>query len=108
MGFSPLKETEYYEARTARAETLGAITDLKSDLLRDYAVARVQGDKSTQAAMQEAMKEFNKKHPRFRIKAKDRRNAYKNKRDGNRVDESGYSRDLFNADKLRDITRFAE
>ena len=108
MGFSPLKETEYYEARTARADTLAAITDIKSDLLRDYAMARINKDDAQKERLMDAMREFNKKHKEFKIKAKDRRQAYKNKKQGNRVDESGYNKDLFDADKLRDITRFAE
>jgi len=67
LGFSPMKESEYYEARTATAKVTKGIEDMRSRILKDYATAVRDKDARARDEAREAVKTFNKKHPKFRI-----------------------------------------
>ena len=108
MGFSPLKETEYYAARNAEASTMNAINDLRSDLLRDWSLAKMNGDRQARADIEEQITEFNKRHRQFRITPRSRIKAWKNRRELARTGETGVARDILQPEKLRDITLFAQ
>ena len=108
MGLSPLQETEYYAARSARARTEEAINDVRGQLLRDYSFAVMAGDRAGIRTMMEAINAFNLDHPEFRVNGAARRSAYKNRRKYNQVDEQGNAQLPFGQQKLRDLTRFAD
>lgn len=61
MGFTPTKEAEYYEANAALQSAKTAATDVRTQLLRRYAEARMK-DEDTDA-IEEKIDAFNERHP---------------------------------------------
>jgi hypothetical protein len=61
MGFTPTKESEYYAANEAMHTAEQAAKDVKNNLLRRYAEARMN-DKDTDA-IQDKIDAYNDRHP---------------------------------------------
>lgn len=104
-GFSPIVESEYYEALNAKEEVADAIRDRRVKVMRDYASARLKGEPVTEAMA--AVQKFNKEHPSQAItydtllrSVQQRRNTMESR------DAAGVSYRR-NEDALRGITRFA-
>jgi hypothetical protein len=80
-GFSPIKESEHYEAKTAIEGARRAITDRRNALLRKYAQARVSGEDTT--SIEQDIAEFNSRYPQkgLRIDGSSKLRAVKARRD---------------------------
>lgn len=105
LGFSPMKEAEYYEANTAQAKVINAINTRRNRLLREYAEARLAGESVSD--IRKAIREFNEEHPNFRIKPSSLRNAVSNRRTNARK-TLGKSGMATRNEKLPDLDRFTE
>ena len=79
-GFSPMKESEYYDANTAVMNRKTAASDARSELLRDYAQAKLAGEDT--ADVLEKIREFNARHREvgLRIDASSRLKAVQTRR----------------------------
>jgi hypothetical protein len=79
-GFSPVKESEHYDAKTAVEGARRAITDRRNALLRQYAQARVAGEDTAEVDQQIAA--FNARNPQkgLRIDASSRLRAVQARR----------------------------
>jgi len=67
-GFSPMVESEYYEASIASGNVEQAINSRRRKIMRDYLNARREGDRDTVREMRREIQEFNREHPRYLIK----------------------------------------
>jgi len=61
MGFTPTKESEYYEANAALQEAKTAATDVRTKLLRKYAEARMKDEDMDD--INDEIDAFNERHP---------------------------------------------
>jgi hypothetical protein len=66
MGFTPTKESEYYEANAALQEAKVAATDVRTRLLRQYSEAKLKGEDVSEVDAKIA--EFNERHPEKGVK----------------------------------------
>jgi len=67
LGFSPMKESEYYEARTASVKVEKGVNDAKSRILKAFVEAWRDKDTAARGEVMDEVREFNKKHPKYRI-----------------------------------------
>jgi len=67
-GFSPMIESEYYEASIASGNVEQVINTRRRKIMQDYLNARREGDREKVREMRQEIREFNRKHPRFLIK----------------------------------------
>lgn len=65
-GFSPMRESEYYEANNAVEGAKRAVQETRTKLLRDYAQARLRGEET--ADIDEEIKAFNQRHPEGKVR----------------------------------------
>jgi hypothetical protein len=105
-GFNPTSVSEHYAAQTSKENVSRAITARRGALLKDFALAKLQGDDVTNVL--EEIDAFNAEHPTNRIKASDRIKAVQSrKKISSDADETGV---VFRKSEknLRGINRFAE
>ncbi len=103
LGLTPIKESDYWDAKTAERNVTTAIAERKSRLLRDYVEAREDRDFKVVARIRKKMTAFNREHRKFRITSSDRARAYKERKQPP-TGEMNLSK---TADKLPKLTRFA-
>lgn len=107
LGFSTVKEAEYYTAKQAKENVSGAINGRRTELLRDYATMRIRGEDT--ADVEKMIREFNADHPEkgLRIDRGTMLKAVKTRRDAAKTkDETGVTFRR-NEATLEEITRFA-
>jgi DNA-binding MarR family transcriptional regulator len=107
LGLTPFEEAEYYEAKTALYKTNDAIETRRSRLLRDISIARIDGDRTTELEIRNAIREFNKDHPKYRIKGSAISKSTKNRRNARRERVNEYN--LGNpSEKLPQLLRYLD
>jgi len=105
MGLTPLRESDYWDAKNAVRTTAAAINFRKQSIRRSYIEAKRGHDRSAARAAIREMAKFNRRHPRFRMKTSDLIRAYRAQR---AADTNGtgvnYGR---GSEKLKDLVNFA-
>lgn len=66
LGFSPVTETQHYEAQTAKSEVTQAIQDRRNKIIADYARARMSGEGTSD--VMEDVRQFNTDHPHNQVR----------------------------------------
>lgn len=105
LGFTPTKESEYYQAMYAKERISDAIDDRRNRIIKAMAKARLNGEVD-QEALQQA-KEFNSEHPSRRITGESvTRSVAQRRKDKLQRSESGVRYEKRERD-IQDVTRYA-
>lgn len=105
MGFTPTKESEYYQAMYAKERISQAIDDRRNRIIKAMAKARLNGEVDQEAL--EQAKEFNSEHPSRRITGESiTRSVAQRRKDKQQRAESGVRYEKRERD-IRDVTRYA-
>jgi len=84
LGFLPSKLSDYYTANSRRAEVKSAIDDARSDLMRRYAQAKLEGKHSKLRAVRKEIREFNQRNRQrrsARITSQNLQSAFRYRKD---------------------------
>jgi hypothetical protein len=105
LGFSPSKESEYYNAMYQKEKISSAIDDRRNKLIKQLASARMNGEDITDAF--EQVKEFNADHPVRRITGESiTRSIAQRRKDKAQRAESGVRYEKRERD-IKEVTRYA-
>jgi hypothetical protein len=105
LGFTPTKESEYYQAMYEKERISSAIDDRRNRIIKAIATARLKGEDTAEA--REQAREFNIEHPSRRITGESiTRSVAQRRKDKQQRNESGVRFEKRERD-IRDVTRFA-
>lgn len=104
-GFSPIKESEYYQATYEKERITSAIDNRRNRIIKAIATSRLEGEVDKEALQQ--AKEFNSEHPTRPITGDSvNRSVAQRRKDKRQRAESGVRFEKRERD-IRDVTRFA-
>jgi hypothetical protein len=105
LGFTPTKESEYYQAMYEKERISSAIDDRRNRIIKAIATGRLKGEDTAEA--REQAREFNIEHPSRRITGESiTRSVAQRRKDKQQRNESGVRFEKRERD-IRDVTRFA-
>jgi hypothetical protein len=105
LGFTPTKESEYYQAMYAKERVSQAIDDRRNRIIKSLATAKLTGEDTAEAL--EQAREFNVEHPSRRITGESvTRSVAQRRKDKQQRAESGVRYEKREKD-IRDVTRYA-
>ena len=106
LGFTPTKESEYYQAMYAKERISQAIDDRRNRVIKALATARLNGEDTAEAL--EQARQFNIEHPSRRITGESViRSVAQRRKDKQQRSESGVRYEKRERD-IRDVTRYAD
>ncbi len=105
LGFTPTKESEYYQAMYAKERVSQAIDDRRNRIIKAIATAKLNGEDTAEPL--EQAREFNTEHPTRRITGESvTRSVSQRRKDKQQRSESGVRYEKRERD-IRDVTRYA-
>ena len=106
LGFSPMKEAEYYQAMYEKERISSAIDDRRNSIIKTVATARMNNEDVAEALQQ--VKEFNSEHPTRRITGESiKRSIAQRRKDKQERSQSGVRYTKRERD-IKDVTRYAD
>jgi len=106
LGFTPTKESEYYQAMYTKEKITQAIDDRRNRIIKSIATAKLNGEDTSEAL--EQAREFNTEHPTRRITGDSvKRSISQRRKDKQQRSESGVRYEKRERD-IRDVTRYAD
>ena len=106
LGFSPIKEAEYYQAMYEKERISDAIDNVRNKIIKSIATSRMNGENADDAL--EQLREFNAEHPTRRITGESiTRSIAQRRKDRAQRAESGVRYEKRERD-ISDVTRFAD